>query len=190
MVTAKTTKSELVQIFKHLRVSAKGTKPQRMKIQCEVTVYDGKLNFVVPGISYDLKCETTGVGRFSTSFLYLDNIVQSLKNGDVKITLTDQFTTIGDVSFQSNTTFFKTDRILRNIQLTLNFTEADIIRLFNEGYTEDEILFNRLDKPLAAIKQKMDKNIMSAFNLLKPYGIYHHEIKEMVYKKLGLVSST
>lgn len=190
MVTAKTTKSELVQIFKHLRVSAKGTKTQRMKIQCEVTVYDGKLNFVVPGISYDLKCETTGVGRFSTPFLYLDNIVQSLKNGDVKITLTDQFTTIGDVSFQSNTTFFKTDRILRNIQLTLNFTEADIIRLFNEGYTEDEILFNRLDKPLAAIKQKMDKNIMSAFNLLKPYGIYHHEIKEMVYKKLGLVSST
>ena len=59
-----------------------------------------------------------------------------------------------------------------------------------EGFTEDEIRFNRLDKPLAAIKQKMDKNILAAFNLLKPYGIYHHEIKEMVYNKLGLVSSS
>ncbi|KAF0128483.1 MAG: hypothetical protein FD155_3225 [Bacteroidetes bacterium] len=188
MVTAKTTKSELVQVFKHLRVSAKGTKPQRMKIQCEVTVYDGKLNFVVPGISYDLKCETTGVGRFSTIFLYLDNIVHSKKNEDVMISFKDQYVTFGSVTFSTNTTFFRNDRILRNIQLPINFIEADIIRLLNEGYTEDEIRFNRLDKPLAAIKQKMDKNILAAFNLLKPFGIYHHEIKDLVYIKLGFDS--
>ena len=43
------------------------------------------------------------------------------------------------------TTFFETDKILRSIKMPINYTDWHLLRLENEGYTPEELEFNKLD---------------------------------------------
>ena len=184
MVNAVTTKKELLDIIRYLKVSLKNKQNSKNTLMCEVTVKTGKLCFAVPGINNELPCTTEGVGRFVTPLLYLDNLISTFHEDVISISVLQDKVQINSVTFKANTTFFEDDKILATIKLPLNYTEADILKLASQNYTPEEITFNELDDDIAIAKQKFEKNIEKAYNLLKIYGVTIEDIKALVEKKL------
>ncbi|MBP7397285.1 MAG: hypothetical protein KA933_10015 [Flavobacterium sp.] len=84
------------------------------------------------------------------------------------------------------TTFFETDKILRSIKMPINYTDWHLLRLENEGYTPEELEFNKLDYQVYCAKRNLKSNIHKTVELLNLYGINKKEIEEFVNKKLNL----
>ncbi|MBK9677855.1 MAG: hypothetical protein IPO69_03065 [Saprospiraceae bacterium] len=87
--------------------------------------------------------------------------------------------------FNALTTHFDDDRILRSIQLPINFTFIDIARLYlSEKYTTDEMLFNNLSEKVVKSFKEVNEDIEKAYNQLAKYGVRKVEIEELMHKKL------
>lgn len=184
MVNATTTKTNLLEVFRHLKVAAKNKSVNKLKIGCELTIKTDKICFAVPGIQYELPCITQGVGRFTCPLLYIDDIIRTCKEEEIKIEILIEKVQINNVIFKANTTFFEDDTILRTIQLPINYTDADIIKLSNSNYTPEEITFNNLDKTIESAKDTLNMNIKKAYHLLKLYRVSEDDIKKLVNSKL------
>jgi hypothetical protein len=141
IITAKT--KELFQTLKYLKVAV-GRSKKNNNVFCEITVTDGKLTFAVPGAIFPMVCITQGTCKTAVLFLHFFQIVKDLKVKDVKIIITKDSIQIQNVTISANSTFFENDKILRTIQLPMNYNDADLLKLLNEGYTMEELEFNNL----------------------------------------------
>ncbi len=183
MVKAIASKTNLLEVFKHLKVATKNTSANKLKMSCELTIKTDKICFVVPGIQYELPCYTEGVGRFTCPLLYISDIISTTTDKEIVITILRDKVQVNNVIFKANTTFFEDDTILRSIKLPINYTDADIIKLSKSNYTPEEITFNKLDNTIAIAQQELEQNIEKAYNILKVYGISKEELKLLVEKK-------
>ena len=79
----------------------------------------------------------------------------------------------------------KTDRILRSINLPLNYTDMDLAKLLLSGkYTDEEVSFNNLDAEAADAMRRVKANISKIVLLMKKYGFKKSEVEEMIFNKL------
>lgn len=142
--TIKANARELLQALIQLKSSVKGSKAKALAATLEVTVTDGKATFVLPGAAFAVNCETQGTAKFTIGFIHFSELVKSQKTTKIEIKIGEQQLSIGIVTLTAKTTFFETDRILRTIQLPINYTDADLIGLLDEGYTKEELEFNNI----------------------------------------------
>lgn len=185
MIAAKFGKRDVLEVLKPLKVVLSGRRAMLRLVRCEVTVTDGKVTFSVPGIENALFCETKGVGRFTAPYWYLLDIFKNHKGSEITLIIRPNEVTAGIVSFTANTTYFKDDTILRTIQLPINFTDGDILGIFkDEGYTLQELEFNKILPQIREAKAQLDGCIVKAFEHLKNYGISKEDVEKMVYGKI------
>lgn len=91
--------------------------------------------------------------------------------------------TIGNLTLIVSTCFFKDDTILRSINLPINYSTADILRL-RDKYTAEEIAFNKLDGLINSTLAEINKDVKIAAGTLLKYGITKEEITKMVTEKI------
>jgi hypothetical protein len=182
MVSITTTTKDLLNILKQLKAGIKGKTPKAMATTCEITVTDGKATFAVPGAIFTLECSTIGTCKAVLPFLHFFQVIKDLQVKDLEIIINKNDIKIHNVSFNIRTTFFETDRILRTIHLPINYKDKDILTLPKQGYTEEEIIFNKMLIKLEQAEERLISNISKAHKILKEYGV-PYEVIEKVAKE-------
>lgn len=136
---------ELFNALKQLQKVEKSAKKKKSTL--EVTIVDGYMQLLIPGIQLQLSADTIGSAKFTVSLSYFVDIIKAEQNGTLHFTLSENALNLRVFTFSVHTTFFQNDSILRSINLPLNYVERDIAKLYlSEKYTEEEIKFNKLDQ--------------------------------------------
>jgi|ERR1017187_3122180 hypothetical protein len=183
-VIIKTKTKDLLQVLKMVKGAVRGKSVKALSTTCEITVTDGKATFAVPGAIFTLECITEGTCKATIPFNHFMQIIQDTKVSDFEIIITKGNMKIGNVTIHAQTTFFATDRILRTIHLPINYTDGDLLRLSEEGYTWEELKFNKLTAQIHQAEENLQSNIIQAYKKIKQYGITHDELEKMVLSKL------
>lgn len=150
----------------------------------EVTIIEGLVELVIPGSFQQIISSTSGSAKFTIGLLYFIDVLQSSPNA-VTYIVTPNRLSIGNLSIAVATTFFETDRILRSIDLPVNYTFKDVARLYlSTKYTSEEIQFNNLTEDVEAAVKRINTDIKKIASLTKIYGISKKEVEEMLFKRL------
>ncbi len=184
MVKFTVPQKELLVNLKKFR-AAKGKRAKELKIICEITVTDGKITIVLPGIELYIPCKTTGGGaKIAVKYFYFLDVVKGITDKEPEFIVTQGTITVGILTFHCQTWFFPNDRILRSIQLPINYSDIDLLNLRNGKYTNEELEFNKMTFKIERAEENLKSNIKSAFNKIKEYGVNYSEIEELVLEKL------
>ncbi|RYY50605.1 MAG: hypothetical protein EOO06_03355 [Chitinophagaceae bacterium] len=154
---------------------------RRVKFTTEVVLFDGYIKLVVPGAEQMVQAITEGNARFSMLLWYFADLIQAQKERTIKIELKSNEISVGGITITTPVTFYETDRILRSINLPVNYTDRDLVRLYlSEKYTYEEIQFNKLDKRIKETMDQFNTNVDKAATSLTKYGITRDEIIKMI----------
>lgn len=180
-VTVRANTKKLIQTLKFVKVAIGKPSLKNIVKSAEITITDGKFTVAAPGAIFYLDCISQGTCKASVLFLHFMQIVKDLKSEETNITISKGSLKINSVTIPVKTTFFEDDNILRTIDLPLNYTESDLIRLDDSKYTSEEIEFNNLDAKIERAHRNLEDNIWKAYELLNQYGVIHEELEKMVY---------
>jgi hypothetical protein len=111
-------------------------------------------------------------------------LLKDNKDVEIQAEITDGWLAIAGIKVAAKTSFFADDSILRSVNLPLNYNDADLLRMSDNGFTTEELDFNRLGAKIREAETNLDVNIIKAHRVLKVYGITVEEIREMVENKL------
>ncbi|MEI6455438.1 MAG: hypothetical protein WCO93_04045 [bacterium] len=175
---------KVLETMKHLK-AAYGKDHTRTSISlCELTVTSTKATFAVPGALFSVPCVATGAAKATFPFIQFFKIMNLESNDQIEMSFSPSTATLGNFSFSAETCFFPNDRILRTIQLPMNYTLIDLVRLNNGTYTQEELEFNNVPDKITAAETGLDKAIRSCYNKLKHYGIRLNEVEQFVRGKI------
>ncbi|RNI39887.1 hypothetical protein EFY79_00865 [Hanamia caeni] len=176
-------KSELLNALKQIQRVEKSTKKKLSTL--DVTLIDGLLQMAIPGIQLNIIAATKGSAKFTVRLWYFTDIIKSERDNTLHFELTENRLSIRKLSFPVLTTFFETDRILRSINLPLNYTDMDLVKLLLSGkYTDEEIVFNDLDKEALTAMRRVKADISKIILMMKAYGFKRKEVEELIQNKL------
>lgn len=184
MITFKASTKSLIEILKKAKVAVGKMSKTSKQISTELTITDNKLTVVVPGANFSLEGETMGTCKASVSFFHFYQIVKDCKEKKVEILIESTTLTIGNVSISIRTTFFEDDSILRSIDLPMNYTDVDLMKLPLANYTYEELKFNKLIDKIRAAEVRLDDNMWSAYSKIREYGISYDELELLVKNKI------
>ena len=173
---------ELLKMTKTLGRISKAKK----NIILELTITNNLLALVIPGIKLEIKCETKGTAKAAIGLYYFKDIFENSNGSKVEFNISDNEIKIGGTTVNCQTTFFKTDRILRSIKLPINHTDLHILQLENNGYTIEELRFNELEFVVYQAQKNLKKNIRNTKEILSVYGFTTKEIEELIDKKIKM----
>ena len=181
--TFRVLKNELLVVLKQLQKLEKTVRKKLSTI--EVTIIDDHIQMAIPGVQLQINAATKGSAKFTVRLWYLADIIKAEKDASLDFELLDNQLKLRVFTFPVLTTFFETDRILRTINLPVNYTDMDLVKLCLSGkFTDEEISFNKLDKIAAEAMQKRKADISKIFFLMKKYGFNKKEIEELISNKL------
>lgn len=186
MIVITIEKSKLLKALTQMKTSIRSLGKNAKSTQCEITVTDNNLSLAVPGIILEVPCSVYGAAKVSIPLHYFFDIIQTIKRKPtIKITIYEGEMGIGSLFVPVSTTFFNDDKILRTIKLPTNYTHLDLLRLVkSEKYTFDEFYFNRLTVKIDIAETHLKRNIDSAYQILKAYGVTKKEIEEIVDRSI------
>ena len=175
--------SELRNVMKFLKKASPKRNFGKPYI-CEITVKTNVAFFVTIGATMVLYCNATGPVKVTIPFLYLFDIVENIRTFNTQISIAEGELTIGNVTVIAKTFFFQDDTILRSINLPINFSVEDILRLPGQ-YTAEEIEFNEMNDLIKAANIEIQKDINKVLLILKKYGFTKVEIDKLVHEKIS-----
>lgn len=180
--------SELQETLKFLSVAIPKNKKGKL-YNCEITIKTNEVNFVVIGATKTIYCNATGPVKVSLPFWYLNDIVRVIATKYITLDISEGFLTIGKLTVSTSTCFFQDDSILRSVNLPMNYTVADLMRI-NGHYTPEEIAFNKLDVLIKNNVDTISQDVKKIAVILKKYGIAVKDIKEFVFEKINYKPNT
>lgn len=184
MVGFKLKTNTLRQTLTKMKVVLKSTALDKRIIYCEITVTNGKITLNSPGVTYTLEAETTGAAKIALPYLYIVNILKDHKEEEIAASAEEGWLTLGKVKVAAKTTFFKNDSILRSIDLPINYSDLDLLKIARDGYTPEELDFNKISPQIRNARNNMKEKIQKSYRLLKMYGVTYEEVEALVESKL------
>lgn len=183
-VSFRVLKNELLDVLKKMKVVEKSAKKKFSTL--EATIVDNCLQLAIPGIQLNINAATKGSAKFTIRLWYFYDIIKTEQDNTLHFDLTENRLSLRTLSFPVMTTFFETDSILRSINLPLNYTDMDVVKLLlSEKYTEQEILFNNLDSTATDAIRKVKLDIDKIISMMKKYGFQKDEVEDIILKKLN-----
>lgn len=175
-------KSDLLPALKQLKKVEKSAKKKASTL--EVTIVDDFLQLTIPGIQLNVKAVTNGSAKFTIQLWYFADVVNAETDKELSFTLFENQLKLRGFTFAVQTTFFETDSILRSINLPVNYTQYDLAKLYFSGrYTQEEIIFNNMDKLVPNALDTLEKDINKIALLMKQFGFTKEEVKELLMER-------
>ncbi len=178
-------KAALENQLKKIKPDGRRKKKVINQLVLEVSLTTDLMTLTVPGFHLDLEVQGTGAGKVSTGLLHFIHIVENLPDGTFILQLLDGEIRVNDKYIQADVWLYQNDSILRKINLPVNYSELQLLRLPILGYTDDELYFNKLSVKVDIAQKHLERNISEAADILDQYGIGRKElsafIKERVY---------
>lgn len=172
----------LMQLSRVLRKS----NGNRNRQVAEFTIVNNKLIINVPGATLDINVISEGGAKFTTNIIPFSKALNVFDESILEFTLYNNQLSCGAFRLNVLSTFFNDDKVLRKIDLPLNYKKEDLIKLLSGKYTKEELAFNELDELCANIDIELKENIFKVSNILAPYGIKYEKIKQLIEDELKI----
>lgn len=174
--------SELLKVLKflHLAIPKKVKNYQRIM---EVTIKTNEVIFVIAGASQSLNCTAKGPAKFTMSFPYFYDMASTTLKPISYISVGDYFMIFNGSTVHVETFFFQDYSILRSIDIPMNYSISDILRL-SLKYTEEEIEFNKLSEAIQIAFKSLANDTKLVVSKLKKYGFSQMEIEKFIHDKI------
>jgi len=160
--------SDLKEVMKFLNRAVPKTAIGKL-YACEITIKTNEVLFVAIGVARVLYCKTSGPVKISIPFLYFYDIVKNIMTFSTEIAIEDGAMMIGNLKITASTCFFEDDTILRSINLPINFSANDILRL-PEQYTTEELEFNNMNQLIRTTQGEITKGKLKEPGLDKSFN--------------------
>ena len=162
----------MIQITKVLKRS-NGNKRYQLG---EFTITKDKLSINIPGATFDINIISEGGAKFTTNLIPFSKAINFFPENILEFTLYNNQLSCSSFRLGVISVFIKEDRILRKIDLPANFKKSDLVSLLSGRYTQEELVFNKLDELTATIYNDIRERTLKIANLLEPYGIKYEAI--------------
>jgi hypothetical protein len=173
----------LATLNKMLRLEKNSRKTSTSTL--EVTLIDNYLVLNIPGVNMRIEANTSGSARFTIPLAYFIHVVKDQEDNTLEFHLSKDWLGIRTNSFPVQSTFFENDRILRSIQLPMNYTRADLAKLILSGqYTDEEIEFNDLAEAAGDVLRAAREDFKKVAHILRPYGLDKQYVHNMILQGL------
>jgi hypothetical protein len=179
-------KSKLIKELKKMTTALGRISKYNKLTILELTITDNLLTLVIPGIKLEIECQTQSTAKATIALYYFKDIIQSIKDLNIKCDIFNDEIKIEGTSFHCQTTFFETDSILRSIKLPINYTDFHVLQLENNGYTIEELRFNKLEFVVYNAIKNLKYNIEDSKKILSVYGVTSNDIEELINKKIKM----
>ena len=151
----------------------------------EVTLILGFIHLVIPGVELHVHALTTGSAKLTIRLWYIAAIVKAETDKALHFTVEDSTLKLRGFTFNAQTTFFETDRILRSINLPMNYKYLDIVRLYlSEKYTTEELEFNEIEVTVSDAIHKLNGEIDKITSTMRKYGFEREDVSGLILEKL------
>ncbi|HPT21879.1 MAG TPA: hypothetical protein PLR88_08040 [Bacteroidales bacterium] len=187
MIKVKILKSDMLSTLKLIKAGLKSRGKKAKTTTCELTITDDKLTVTVPGASFFVKCRVNGAAKATMPFWYLFDIVQKYQSEPMEIIIARDQIGFGDLFIGADTTFINNDRILKSIDLPINYMELDLLKLDLNKYTPEELEFNKLTKKIENARKNLESAINEVYQKLKIYGFTKNEVDLFVKSKFPML---
>jgi hypothetical protein len=177
---------ELNNLIKRLNLVEHVNSRKKHSLTTEVTVKTGYVEFNSPGYYQKITADTTGICRFSVRISFLIKLLKSYKKSILYFEIYRNRLQIENLSILVSASFFHDDRILRSIQLPINFNYIDLLRLKPDQYTKEEIDLSNLEMQIKYAREMFTLDLMAAYKLLEIYRIEYNTFRNWVCLELGL----
>ena len=180
--TFRVLKSEILSTLKTLHKIEKIGKKKGSTL--EVTVKKNSLELVIPGAQLYIGAISEGSAKFTINLGYFLDIINSEKDKELNFIIVDKGLKLRGFTFNVQTTFLDSDRILRSIDLPIGYQYLDLVKLYlSEKYTYEEIRFNHLDDEIVEAIDKLKADIDRVTSTLKTYGFRTEDVEELIKEK-------
>ena len=174
---------ELLSALKQIKKLEKSGRKKESTL--EVTVIDGGLQLIIPGVELYIAARTEQSAKFTIRLWYFLDIVNAEKDLMLQFHLTPNTLSLRGFKFSVLTTFFANDRILRSINLPVNYKYLDIVRLYlSEKYTTEELKFNEIEEKVLASIDRLKTDIDKITVTAKTYGFTREDIEELIFRRV------
>lgn len=170
--------------FTEIKKILKAARLWKISTRIEITVMDTQVQLVGIGFTLAMESSTTGTCKLVVPILHWFELVNMTTQPLVKVVVTEGEAMVGRVSVKVQTTFFETDKILRSILLPINPKPIDYWKLQYQGYTQEELLFNKVILDIELANKELNKSIRKAAELFTGFRISQEELREMVLKRI------
>jgi hypothetical protein len=186
VATFKVRRKELLDVLSKFKKLEKTSRKKTSTL--EITIIDGRLRLIIPGVELLISATTTRAAKFTMSLLYFAEIAKTESDDILNFTLEEGELKLRGFAWRVPTTFFENDRILRSISLPMNYTHLDIARLWvSDKYTTEEIEFNNLTSDVIEGINKLKADIDRTSSILRKYGFTRNEVQQIFSEKLKIV---
>lgn len=171
--------------FTEIKRILTASKNWKITTRIEITVMDGQIQLIGNGFTLSMESLTTGTCKLVVPILHWFELIKMTTQPKVKVVVTEGEAMVGRVSVKVQTTFFETDKILKSILLPLNPKPIDYWKLQYQGYTQEELVFNKLIVEVESANKELNRSIRNAAKLFKGFRISEEELREMVLKRIS-----
>jgi hypothetical protein len=170
-LTCKT--SDLVETMKFLKRAIPKT-PKGKAYMVEITLKTNEAIFVSIGATKTLYCRATGPAKVTIPFCYLFDIIKNLNKLNTRIDFGKGALMVEGLTVKADTFFFNDDSILRSINLPINFTPSDVVKI-PDRYTQEEISFNKVEGLIKKAYTELENDITQVHKRLLKYRFNKEE---------------
>jgi hypothetical protein len=151
---------------------------------CEFTLSKNKITINTAGFSYHMEAETSGGAKFTTNIIPLTKAIRTFSDSTLSFTLSQNLISCGTFRLDVVSTFINTDRILRKIDLPINFGKGHLVNLLSGKYTSEELEFNKIIGLIHEAENDLKSDITRICNILSDYGVSAEDVNNFVRSKL------
>lgn len=177
---------ELNNLIKRLKLVEHVNSRKKHTITAVITVRDRYVEFNSPGYYQKINAETTGICRFSIRVSFFIRLLKSYKKSVLYFEVFRNRLQVENFSMSVNATFFHDDKILRSVQLPINFNYIDLLRLSQDQFTKEEIDLNNIEMHIKNAREMFILDLMAAFKLLEVYHLDYNTFRNWACLELGL----
>lgn len=177
-------KTELASLLKQIRVVKSSS---RSKLStCEFTLTDKLVSFVAPGVKLSMPVLTSvGTAKATFELNTFIKLVNTYAIDNITIEIHQGYFLVEKFKVPSSVTFIEDDKILRSIDLPLNYTEFDLLLISRDKrYTQQELDFNKLTRLISETEKKLADIFDNMEKQLKKFGITKKDMQDLIEDKI------
>ncbi len=149
----------------------------------KVSVLPNDITISAPGIEQVVKADTEGYTDMMVPFRLLYGIAKTDKRETITLTITDGQIDCGGYTLASSILKLNTVFSKKEIDLPINPTKIDILKL-RAMYSPEQLREYKMLPEIESAERQLENALLQSLYHLEPYGISKNDLDELIDKKI------
>jgi len=176
-------KSKLDNLLKIPKINKTASKVKSST--CELTLTDNMAKFVGRGVHFLIPVSSSGTAKATFELSTFVKLIKTYDKDQLKIEIHPGYIKVENFKVPAFSTFMEDDKILRSIDLPINFSDFDLLVISKDDrYTKEELDFNKLTPMITEAKSKLEEALKTSDKQLKRFGITSEDLQNLLEVKI------